>query len=101
MRMIVCPVEKRVRAISIRDDSKDSTHCFFLLIMTLLSITKGDKAVNPAASSFPFGRASRRNPRNDQGIFIAIVVRDFVYDFEPQLKIEALGSSVAPPHFCP
>jgi len=101
MRMIVCPVEKRVRTISIRDDPKDAAHRFFLLTMTLLSITKGNKAVNPAASSSPFGLGSRRNPRNDQGIFIAIVVRDFVYDFESQLKIEGLSPFVAPPHFCP
>jgi len=51
MRMIVCPVEKGIRTISIRDDPKDSAHRFFLLTVTFLSITKPNKAVNPVASS--------------------------------------------------
>jgi hypothetical protein len=57
--------------------------------------------VNPVASRSSFGRASRGIPRNDQGIFIAIVVGDFIYNSESELKIEALGPLVAPPHFRP
>jgi hypothetical protein len=62
MRMIVCPVEKRVRTISIRDDPKDAAHRFFLLTMTLLSITKGNKAVNPVDRNVP------RKPRAVRGV---------------------------------
>jgi len=47
MGMVVRPVEKCIRTILIRNDPKEATHCFFLLALTFLSITKGNKAVNP------------------------------------------------------
>src|SRR4030042_6650895 len=42
-----------------------------------------------------------RNPLNDQGIFVSIVVRDPVRYLKSHLTIKPLRSLIAPSHLCP